>query len=104
VHFYCVERNAMLRITITDGPAEQRWILQGRLVAPWVAELETSWKNSHHRRDSRKCIVDVSDVTLIDDRGEKALLVMRRAGAEFIACGVYTRHVVELIESQCKCR
>ncbi len=66
----------MLRITITDGPAEQRWILQGRLVAPWVAELEARWKNSHRRRDARKCIVDVSDVTLIDDRGEKALLVM----------------------------
>jgi len=94
----------MLRITITDGPAEQRWILQGRLVAPWVAELETSWKNSHHRRDARKCIVDLSDVTLIDDRGETALLLMRRAGAEFIACGVYTRHLVELIENQCKCR
>jgi len=94
----------MLRITITDGPAEQRWILQGRLAAPWVAELETSWKNSRHRRDTRKCIVDLSDVTLVDDQGEKALWMMRRAGAEFIACGVYTRHVVELIKSQCKCR
>ena len=92
----------MLRITITDGPAEERWILQGRLVAPWVAELETSWKISHRRRDTRKCIVDLSDVTLIDDRGEKALRVMRRAGAEFIACGVYTRHVVEQIKSRCK--
>ena len=94
----------MLRITITDGPAEQRWILQGRLVAPWVAELETSWKHSHHRCDVRKCIVDLSDVTLIDDRGEKALRVMSRAGAEFIACGVYSKHVVELIRKRCKCR
>jgi hypothetical protein len=93
----------MLRITITDGPAEQRWILQGRLVAPWVAELETSWESSQHRRDARRCIVDLSDVTVIDDQGKKALRLMRRAGAEFIACGVYTRHVVELIESQCKC-
>jgi hypothetical protein len=47
--------------------------------------------------------VDLSDVTVIDDQGKKALRLMRRAGAEFIACGVYTRHVVELIESQCKC-
>lgn len=93
----------MLRITITDGPAEQRWILQGRLVAPWVAELETSWKHSHHRSDARKCVVDLSNVTLIDDQGEKALRVMRRAGAEFIACGVYTKHVVELIRKRCKC-
>lgn len=94
----------MLRITITDGPAEQRWTLQGRLVAPWVAVLETSWKRSHDRCDSRKCIVDLRDVTLIDGQGEEALREMSRAGAEFIACGVETRHVVELIKSQCKCR
>lgn len=94
----------MLRITITDGPAQQRWILQGRLVSPWVAVLEAAWKRSQNRRDSRKCIVDLSDVTLIDTQGEEALREMRRAGADFIACGVETKHVVELIESQCKRR
>ena len=94
----------MLRITIDDGPAEQRWTLQGRLVAPWVAELESSWRNSHHRRDPRKCVVDLSDVTLIDDQGEKALRVMSRAGVEFIACGVYVKHVVTLIKGQRGCR
>jgi len=93
----------MLRITISEGPAEQRWTLQGRLVSPWVAELETTWKSSHQRRDARRCVVDLSDVTLIDDQGEKALLVMSRAGAEFIACGVYIKHVVELIEGQRRC-
>jgi hypothetical protein len=94
----------MLRITINDGPAEQRWTLQGRLVAPWVAELESSWKNEHHRHDARRCVVDLNDVTLIDDQGEKALRVMSRAGAEFIACGVYVKHVVELIETRRRCR
>jgi hypothetical protein len=94
----------MLRITITDGAVEQRWILQGRLVAPWVAELETCWKKSRSRHDMRKCVVDLSEVTLIDKRGEKLLKTMRRAGAELIASGVYTKHVVEGIDSQCKRR
>jgi len=94
----------MLRITINDGPSEQRWTLQGRLVAPWVAELETTWKKSHNWRDARRCVVDLSDVTLIDDQGEKALRMMSRAGAEFIACGVYVKHLVEVIEGQCKCQ
>ncbi len=94
----------MLRITINDGPSEQRWTLQGRLVAPWVAELEASWKNSHNRRDARRCVVDLSDVTLIDSQGENALRMMSKAGAEFIACGVYVKHVVELIKSQRRCR
>ena len=34
----------MLKITITNTATEQRWILEGRLVAPWVDELKTSWK------------------------------------------------------------
>jgi hypothetical protein len=91
----------MLRIMITDGPTERRWILQGRLVAPWVAELEKSWK-SRSRGDVRKRVVDLSEVTVIDREGEKLLKTMRRAGAELIACGVYLRHVVEVINSQCK--
>jgi hypothetical protein len=45
----------MLRIMITDGLAEQRWILQGRLVMPWVTELEKSWKESRSQGDARKC-------------------------------------------------
>ena len=94
----------MLRITISQGAVEQRWILQGRLVEPWVAELERSWKKSHSQGESRRCVVDLSDVTLIDERGEKLLRAMRRTGAEFIACGVYVKHVVEGINRQCKCR
>ena len=90
----------MLRITITDGADEQRWILQGRLVEPWVEELETSWKK-RSRPEARKRVVDLTEVTLIDKRGEKALRAMRRAGAELIAYGVYLKHVVEGICSQC---
>jgi hypothetical protein len=36
----------MLRITITDGALEQRWTPPGRLVEPWVTELETCWKKA----------------------------------------------------------
>jgi anti-anti-sigma regulatory factor len=92
----------MLRIMISDGPVERRWILQGRLVMPWAVELEKSWKSSRSRRDERRCVVDLSEVTLIDTQGEKLLETMRRAGAELIACGVYIKHVVEVINNRCK--
>ena len=91
----------MLRITITDEPAEQRWTLHGRLVAPWVAELEATWRE-RSQRDARRCVVDLSEVTIIDKRGEKALKAMKEAGAELIACGVYLRHVVDDINSRCR--
>jgi hypothetical protein len=92
----------VLRITISDGPDEKRWIVQGHLTAPWVAELETSWKKSPSRHHARRWVVDLREVTLIDKRGEKILKTMRRAGAEFIASGVYTKQVVEDINSQCR--
>lgn len=91
----------MLRITIIEDPAEQRWILQGRLIAPWVAELETSWKE-HGQFGARRCVVDLTDVTLVDRRGEQVLRAMRRAGAELIASGVFLRHLVEDINSRCR--
>jgi len=91
----------MLRIMITDNPVEQRWILQGRLVAPWIAELETSWKK-RIRHEMRRCVVDLTEVTVIDKRGEKVLKAMRRAGAELVARGVYLRHLVDDINSEWK--
>ena len=91
----------MLRITISDEASEQRWILQGRLVEPWVGELETSWKE-RNQHDSRRCVVDLSEVTLIDKRGEKLLRAMWRAGADLVAGGVYFRYIVDEINSRCR--
>lgn len=91
----------MLRITITDGDLEQRWILQGRLVAPWIEELETCWKK-RSRNGVQRYVVDLSEVTLMDRRGEKVLKAMRRAGAELIASGVYLRYLVDEINSRCR--
>lgn len=91
----------MLRITISDSGSEQRWILQGRLAEPWVGELETNWKD-RNRHDARRYVVDLTEVTLIDKRGEKLLRAMWRAGAELIARGVYLRYLVEDIHSRCR--
>jgi hypothetical protein len=90
----------MLRITISEGGSEQRWILQGRLVEPWIAELETTWKERN--RHARRYVVDLSEVTLIDKRGERLLRAMWRAGAELIARGVYLRYLVDDINSRCR--
>jgi len=37
----------MLKINLRDTPAEERWILHGRLTAPWVRELRGSWRKNH---------------------------------------------------------
>jgi hypothetical protein len=91
---------AVLRITINDEPMEQRWILQGRLSGPWVAQLKLNWEKSHGPNGNRKCVVDVSDVTFVDLHGERVLATMMKDGAEFLATGVYTKHVLETLEKR----
>ena len=87
----------MLRITIIDEPAEQRWNLQGRLSGPWVAQLKSNWEKAHVQNGFRKCVVDLSCVTFVDLDGERVLAAMMKDGAEFIATGVYTKHVLETL-------
>jgi hypothetical protein len=48
----------------------------------------------------RKCVVDVSGVTFVDLEGERVLATMMKDGAEFIASGMYTRHILEILEKR----
>jgi hypothetical protein len=92
----------MLKIIISETPTEERWTLQGRLTAPWVRELRTSWRKKHHAVDGRACIVDLNEITLIDKSGEHCLRILMHDGAEFIASGVYTRHVLDNLAARSK--
>jgi hypothetical protein len=72
----------------------------GRLVSPWVNELEASWKRAHRRSHRRKCIVDLAEVTFIDESGERMLLSMSNHGAQFLASDVYVRDVLDRLKSK----
>jgi anti-anti-sigma regulatory factor len=85
----------VLKITRTETPEEEKWILQGRLVGLWVAELRRNWKGTHRNDNNRKCVVDLNEVTFIDKKGERLLRSMSKEGAQFIATGIYTKHVLE---------
>jgi ABC-type transporter Mla MlaB component len=88
----------MLRITVAETATEQRWTLEGRLVGPWVAELRTCWKNRHRAQNGRTCTVDLSGVTFIDKGGGRLLRTMSKEGTQFMATGIYTRHVVDQLK------
>jgi anti-anti-sigma regulatory factor len=85
----------MLKITMTETSTERRWIVQGRLVGPWVGELRTTWKRAHRSQDSRACVIDLNDVTFIDKGGERLLRAMSKKGAQLIARGMYVKHLLE---------
>lgn len=85
----------MLKITLRETPAEERWILHGRLTHPWAEEFRACWKKSHRADPRRACVVDLNEVTLIDNCGERLLRLLARNGAQFSASGIYTKHILE---------
>ena len=84
----------MLRITTSESPTEMRWILHGRLVGPWIGEMRANWKSRIPGRKGRRCVVDLNQVTFIDMSGERLLRAMSKEGAQFIANGLYIKHVL----------
>jgi hypothetical protein len=84
----------VLKITRTETSAEEKWILHGRLVGLWVSELRRCWKKTHRNDNNLKCIVDLNDVTFIDKKGERLLRTLSKEGVQFIASGVYIKHLL----------
>jgi anti-anti-sigma regulatory factor len=90
----------VLKITRTETPAEETWILQGRLVGLWVSELRRNWAKTRRADDNRKCVVDLNEVTFIDKKGETLLRTMSKQGAQFIATGIYIKHMLQQVSSR----
>jgi|SRR5579871_5789130 len=89
----------MLRICYSSTPLVEQWTLCGQLAGPWVQELRSCWENKRQAGSVSRSVIDLSDVTFIDESGEKLLAEMRGAGVEFVATGVETRHLIENLKS-----
>ena len=90
---------AMLRISYSDAGAQQRWNLCGRLAGPWVNELRACWQYGRRLAPRMPGVVDLSDVTFIDEAGENLLSEMKSAGVTFVAAGVETKHLLENLKA-----
>jgi ABC-type transporter Mla MlaB component len=92
----------MLKIAVTDLPDEQRWCLQGQLVGQWATVLRSTWREAYHAGDTRRNIVDLTEVTSIDRSGEAVLAEIMSEGAEFISGDVYTKHLLRNLRGELK--
>jgi hypothetical protein len=85
----------MLRISVIDSRTELRLVLEGKLIAPWVAELRTAWKTVNEEIEGRVLVIDMVNVAIISQEGENALLELMNAGAKFRCSGVVTKHMIK---------
>ena|SRR5947209_7043525 len=84
----------MLKISKIDTETEQRLILEGRLANPWIADLDSHWKETRHAHPERDFVVDLKGVVRIDNAGECALTLMKAEGARFLASGIRMKHLI----------
>jgi hypothetical protein len=69
-------------------------MLSGRLAGPWVDELRSFWRGVRERAPLAPAIVNLNEVTFIDDAGKMLLAEMKDCGARFVVCGVENRHLL----------
>jgi hypothetical protein len=84
----------MLKISVIDRRTERRLVLEGKLIAPWVAELRTAWRAANGQVGGPALVVDLRNVTVISQEGENALLELMGDGAKFRCSGVLVRHLI----------
>jgi len=97
-----LRKNSMLKITFNETPSEERRILHGRLVVPSVRELRRTLKKNHRNDRRSACIVDLNEVTFIDKSGMRLLRALAREGAQFTASRIYTKHLIEQLNTKRK--
>ena len=87
----------MLKISIFDTPYRRRLVLEGKLVAPWVAELDTAFEKARTDLDGRDLIIELKNLTAINQEGENLFLRLMISGVKFRGCGVFSKHVLKLL-------
>jgi anti-anti-sigma regulatory factor len=87
----------MLKITIHEADGPLRLELEGRLAGAWVCELEHCWHTAKASHPNRKCSVDLTGVTFIDQAGRYLLQLMHRDGVRLVGSGLMRQDILDYI-------
>jgi len=90
----------MLRITIHDRAPMTSFVLEGKLVGPWVKELKQCWQAAVTDDPSTPVLVDLAAVTFVDHDGRALLKQMRHQGVRLSSQGVLIDAIVADIEAE----
>jgi anti-anti-sigma regulatory factor len=88
----------MLRITVLNEPGITRMKLEGKLAHEWVDEARNAWTALTKMNGDSDIVVDLLDVSFVDDAGHLLLAEIRHAGAELMASGPLMLALIDEIE------
>ncbi len=96
-----VSGGEMLKITVSHDESTSILILEGKLVGPWVAELETSWQAE--KAQSSDLSLDLGGVTFVDSDGRALLKRIHKQGGKLVAKGCLIRAIVAELTDAFSC-
>jgi hypothetical protein len=85
----------MLKISIVDCRSQRRLIVEGKLIAPWAAELRGACEEARAELRGRHLVVEMKHVTTISQEGENVILELINGGIRFRGHGIFTKRVLK---------
>jgi hypothetical protein len=85
----------MLKISLIDNAKHRRVIVEGKLIAPWAAELRSACEKARADLIGRELVVEMKHVTTISQEGENVILELINGGIRFRCHDVFTKQVVK---------
>jgi hypothetical protein len=89
--------DSRLRYYLHDGSAAFRFKLSGALAGADVAELEQCWRTAASTFTNKAFVVDLSEVTTVDQAGRELLHLWSRHRAQFLVTSAQGRLLVESV-------
>ena len=87
----------MLKISVFESSKQRRLVLEGMLIAPWAAELNTACETARADLNGRELVVELKNVVAISEDGKKVLLTLMSCGVKLRAEGVFTKYLLRQI-------
>jgi hypothetical protein len=92
----------MLRITVERNSNRATLKLAGKLMGPWIEELDRTWNEVTVHTLTHSVLLDLSDVTFVAPEGRKQLKSMCEKGARFKTSGCFGKGLIDEIVSACQ--
>ena len=85
----------MLKISLVDSARQRRVVVEGKLIAPWTAELRNACEEARADLRGRELVIEMKHVTTISQEGENVILELLNGGIRFRCDGMFAKHVVK---------
>jgi ABC-type transporter Mla MlaB component len=90
----------VFRIHIHDCDGATSFVVEGRLVGPWVRELEKCWQRALAAEPRGSVLVRLANVSFVDSDGIELLTRMCRHGVSLESTGIMMNSIVEQIQQR----